>query len=234
MIRSGRAFLLPLALAMPACGGGGDSAEEAPVDAAAKAEPLGPLPGKPGEVGHGGWIRLRGTVVSALPKSFVLDYGPGNITVEMDDWKRYYPDGAMLRSGDHVVVAGRIDDDLYLRKRIEAASVFVEELNTQFFASPADEENAPAPSPRDVPQASYVDMVGEVADVEGRSFTLRTGGQAIPVDTSAMSDDPFDEEGRYRAEEGGRVYVWGDLELGTRETTKLNARGMISVRSDGR
>ncbi|HEU4877742.1 MAG TPA: hypothetical protein VFT07_07865, partial [Sphingomicrobium sp.] len=40
----------------------------------------------------GQWLTLTGTIVSAAPNSFVLDYGAGNVVVEMDDWDPF-PEG---------------------------------------------------------------------------------------------------------------------------------------------
>jgi uncharacterized protein YdeI (BOF family) len=88
----------------------------------------------------GNWINLSGTVLSTAPSTFALDYGPGNITVEMDDWD-WYQEGKALVPGDQVVVTGKVDDDLYQSKRIEASSVYAKNLNTYFYASGADEEN---------------------------------------------------------------------------------------------
>ncbi|MDZ7782331.1 MAG: hypothetical protein U5K56_05075 [Halioglobus sp.] len=69
-----------------------------------------------------------------------LDYGQGNITVEMDDSDRD-ADGYKLIEGDRITVSGVVDDDFYESTKIEAASVYVEELGTHFYASSIDEED---------------------------------------------------------------------------------------------
>lgn len=85
------------------------------------------------------WISISGTVVDPKADTFKLDYGDGVITVEMDDWDDD-ADAYVLLDGDRVTVYGMIDDGLFERTTIEANSVYVESLNSYFYASAADEE----------------------------------------------------------------------------------------------
>jgi uncharacterized protein YdeI (BOF family) len=81
------------------------------------------------------WISISGTVDTVRPDSFTLDYGKGVITVEMDDGDRD-ADAYKLLKGDKATVNGKIDDDLFETRSIEAGSVYVESLDTYFYASP--------------------------------------------------------------------------------------------------
>ena len=90
----------------------------------------------------GSWISMSGTVTAPTASAFTLDYGEGMVLVEVDDWD-HYGEAAGLLDGDEVTVTGRVDDDLYESTSIEASSVYVEDLNTYFYASAADEEGAP-------------------------------------------------------------------------------------------
>ncbi len=58
----------------------------------------------------------------------------------MDDWMSQ--DTLALSQGDSVTVTGVIDDDFFQSTTIEASSVYAQNLNRYFFASPDDEENA--------------------------------------------------------------------------------------------
>ena len=78
------------------------------------------------------WITLSGTVESVSPDRFMLDYGDGMITVEMDG-PGGGASGYKLVKGDKVSVSGAIDDDLFERTTIEASSVYVESLGTNFY-----------------------------------------------------------------------------------------------------
>ena len=88
---------------------------------------------------NGSAIQISGIVEQASDDLFVLNYGPGKIVVEMDDWDSY-PEARALMDGDHVTVFGLIDHDEYEAGSIEAETVFVQELNAYFEASADDED----------------------------------------------------------------------------------------------
>src|SRR6056297_1683552 len=58
------------------------------------------------------WISLSGTVESVTTDAFMLDYGEGMVTVEMDDWDAD-ADAYKVAAGDRVTVNGMVDDDLF-------------------------------------------------------------------------------------------------------------------------
>jgi uncharacterized protein YdeI (BOF family) len=178
-----------------------------------------------------GWINLGGEVVSTLPTSFILDYATGTVTVEMDDWD-WYREGQALAEGDEVVVTGRVDNDLYDEKKIEASSVYLKNLNTYFYASGADEENLAVSTVYVTDAPNYIDSTGFVTAIEGREFTLGGDAGAIRVDTSQLAENPLDDEGFQQVDVGDRVYVWGDFDLSTRENSELMARGVVSLTGD--
>lgn len=173
-------------------------------------------------------INLTGTVVSTTPNSFVLDYGSDTVTVEMDDWD-WFREGKALAAGDSVVVRGRVDDDLWQAKRIEADSVYVRNLNTHFFASAADEEDFGTSivyvPPNPTPGSS--DSTGFVTAVEGQEFTIGSGTAAIRVDSSSLAANK-----KPQVKIGDRVYVWGDLDLDPQERTEIMAKGIVLLAKD--
>jgi uncharacterized protein YdeI (BOF family) len=174
------------------------------------------------------FISINGTVTSAGPDSFVLDYGEGVITVEMDDWD-WYREGYKLLNGDNVTVYGRIDDDLFEVAKIEAGSVYVKGLNSFFFANDADEEDF-----------AYVNFVapmttainGEVKDIDGREFTVDTGTGTLRVDTSSMPYNPLDKEGYQQVEKGDRVSVVGALNPGFFSEREIKADAVMTLSQD--
>lgn len=156
------------------------------------------------------WISLSGTVTSATADAFVLDYGDGTITVEMDDWDDF-GDAWPLVSGDGVTIYGEVDEHLYTEDTIEAASVYVEDLNSFFYASAADEEElgAWALDPYDeIGDVTYVGTV-ESVDMATDTFTIDTGEQELTVETDALLYDPLDDEGFQKVEVGDVVSVDG-------------------------
>ena len=179
----------------------------------------------------GQWLTLTGTVVSAAPGAFVLDYGAGNVTVEMDDWD-WYQEGRVFKAGDEVTVSGLADQDLLLNKRIEARSVYVRNLNSFFFASSDDEESRRASSAM-AATSGTADFTGRVASIEGRELMIGTGPAAIRVDTSLLAENPLDAEGAHRVRVGDRVFVWGQIDLEATEGAELKARGLVSLVPNG-
>ena len=167
------AALLASTLWLAACGGAEPeqdvaSVDDSPAEAVAAG---GPDAVKLAATSDSGWINLGGEVVSTLPTSFILDYGNGTVTVEMDDWD-WYREGQALAEGDEVVVTGRVDNDLYDEKKIEASSVYVQNLNSYFYASGADEENLTVSTVYVTDAPNYIDSTGYVTAIEGREFTL--------------------------------------------------------------
>jgi uncharacterized protein YdeI (BOF family) len=179
------------------------------------------------------WISISGTVDSVEPDSFLLDYGDGMITVEMDDGDRD-ADGYKLVKGDKVTVNGRIDDDFFETTTIEAASVYVENLGTYFYASSLDDEDvflrywSPIVAPILV---SRTVVQGTVTDVDDEEFTLHNGARAIRVEVEQMPYNPLDDKGYQKIEVGDRVSVTGDIDHDLFEGRELVADSIVTLGS---
>ena len=180
------------------------------------------------------WISISGKAVEAQGESFTLDYGEGTVTVEMDDWDWYNENAAVLE-GDKVTVYGMIDDDLYETTKIEASSVYVENLGTYFYASAADEDY-------DDDYAYWVDydpivvgqtiVRGTVTSVSGREFTIDAGVRQMTVDTSLMAYNPMDDMGYQQIDTGDYVSVSGDMEADFWENQELMAASVVTLDDD--
>lgn len=169
--------------------------------------------GKP----DGSYITISGTVASPAADEFTLDYGDGTILVEMDDWDNY-GDAHGLMDGDKVTVFGRIDDDFFEVAKIEAGSVYVENLNAYFYADSDDEESAlynaryrVAPTPVVVSSTTLYGTV-ESVDARGDEFELDIGGETVTVDTADLGYDPLDNTGYQRIQKGDYVHVSGAMD----------------------
>jgi len=220
------------ALLLAACG---REVDEMSATAPVAPEALDPAPGddavRMDVAADEGFITLDGVVVRSEPSAFVLDYGAGEVTVEMDDWD-WYREGQALAVGDEVTVSGRFDEDLYEQAKVEASVVYVENLKTAYYASPDDEEAFSAGAAMMV-HPRNVDVTGRVAAVSGRSFTLRAPSGTFRVDTSALADNPLDSQGAPQIKAGDRVYAWGDLRLAGADS-RLMAQGVVSLSADAR
>ncbi len=182
------------------------------------------------EVPDDTYISLSGTIAQTRDDAFLLDYGSGVITVEMDDYD-FYPEGKNLLENDEVIVYGFVDDDFRESRTIEAKSVYVENLGTQFFASGADEEDFPFSPVADF--SPRIHLTGEVISTSGRKFDLATPAGLIEVDTTSMPYHPLDDEGYQKVEPGDRVRVTGSLEKKLFEGLALDAQIIINLDSSG-
>lgn len=180
------------------------------------------------------WISISGTVAAPTKVSFMLDYGDGVITVEMNEWSTYADVHESL-DGDKVTVYGKIDGDLFEAASIEASSVYVENLNTYYYASSVDDKDTtftPYYSPPPVPLAiSDSNIRGTVTRVnaDDRSFTLDTGLQTITVQTKALSYDPLDEFGYQQMEVGDRVSVSGSINNEFFDRRVFEAQSLVTL-----
>ena len=192
---------------------------------------LGASAQDPYEEPDGSYISLSGTVTSSDADSFMLDYGEGMVFVEMDDWD-WYGDAYGILPEDEVTVYGYVDDDLYETTSIEASSVYVEDLNTYYYASGADEESVNYIS------TTWYDydytVTGIVDSVSGREFTIDTGTRQMTVDTMQLGYNPLDDEGFLKIEKGDRVTVYGDLMLSVFDDREISAEALVKLEDDAR
>ena len=162
------------------------------------------------------WISLSGTVESVQHDSFLLDYGRGSVTVEMDDGDRD-ADAYKLLEGDNVVVSGLIDDDFFEMTTIEASSVYVESINTHFYASAVDEESTaivdPIVSVVGPVTAGNAVLQGTITAVEPleEEIIVNTGDRLMIVEVDDLSYDPLDNEGYLQLDVGDEISVNGTM-----------------------
>ncbi|WP_404361646.1 NirD/YgiW/YdeI family stress tolerance protein [Marinobacter sp.] len=178
----------------------------------------------------GTWISLSGTVAETMDESFILDYGRGAITVEMDDWAWYDEHGDILEN-DRVTVYGIVDDDTFETATIDANSVYVENLGTYFYASPADEDSYqdidPTPAVPIVP--GDITVTGTITSIEGREFTIDSGLQQITVETIELPYNPLDDRGFQQLDLGDTVTVTGNMESDIFDRMELVAESIVTL-----
>lgn len=179
----------------------------------------------------GTWINLSGTVESVTTDSFLLNYDGGSITVEMDDGDRD-ADGYKLVRGDRVTVSGAVDDDFFGSDSIEASSVYVENINTYFYASAIDDEDPFVPVAPILP--SVVQLQGTVTAIGVDDFTIDTGARKITIEVDEMGYDPLDDEGYQKIVKGERVRVGGHYDVDLFENHSFEADYIVSLQNNGR
>jgi len=182
--------------------------------------------GKP----DGSWVSLSGQVAAHTPNAFTLDYGEGTVTVETDDWDSI-GDAWVISEGDNVTVYGRVDKGLYQNSRIEAGSVYIDDLDTMITAPSAADEEESLPvtyTYLSVPADYDFQVAGTVTSISGREFTIDTGDNRVSVDTLRMGYNPLDDVGMVQIEEGDFVSVSGDLDLSVFDEAEISAEAIVN------
>lgn len=186
--------------------------------------------GNPYQFPDDSFITLNGIVESVSPNSFVLSYGEGEILVEMDDGDRD-ADAYSLLEGDKVAVSGLIDDDVFEMKKIEASSVYVDKIDTWFYASAVDEEDFDFISVTAIADSEepILNLQGRVAEVSGDEFVLETGQRDVTVEVDQLPENPLDDEGYLKLQAGDVVSVRGEIDNDFLEGRELVADSLIKI-----
>lgn len=180
---------------------------------------------------NGSWVKVKGTVVAQREGSFILDHGEDTITVEVDSWERSDHAESIL-NGYNVTVHGRVDNDFYHERRIEADTIHVAELDTVLTGpTPVDEEEVRRRNHTRYfgPIDSDIEVVGTVTGVSGREFTIDTGDRKIAVNTAELDHDPLSESGFQHIEVGDFVRASGDLTSQSFDEREIMAETVISL-----
>ena len=173
------------------------------------------------------WVSINGTVQNVTRDSFELDYGEGAVIVEMDDGDRD-ADAYKLLAGDRVTVNGMIDDDFLETTSIEASSIYVEKLDTYFYASSLDEEDHVVWYSSPV-LPGQVTIQGTVTAVNDEEFTVNSAARSIDVNTDELAYNPLDEEGYQKIDTGDQVRVTGRMDEELFDNDELNAHNVITL-----
>ncbi len=183
---------------------------------------------------NGESITISGKVSEVRANTFKLKTADRDILVEMDDHSSWIADGFKLRDGDEVVVYGRVDQDLFEKKKIEAGTVYVKNINTTFYANSADEEDR-AYTPTNysyfsgLKEGAFVDIKGKITKVSGREFTIDTGLRNVKVDTNSLLYNPLDKKGFTRLEPGDQVRVTGNVQNEYFDDKEVSAATVIEL-----
>jgi uncharacterized protein YdeI (BOF family) len=186
-------------------------------------------------------VVLSGTVAGVNQDEFVLNYGSGTVTVEMDDWDFFKDKARALVPGETVTVTGHIDDDLFEGREVEADTVYVHDRFTYYYQDtntdlpvqafnnrtmPNNGTNAMGPG---IGDGSWISATGLIENVNGQEFTLNTGHGAIKVDTDSLGYNPMNDEGFRRLTAGDRVYVSGVIDDDFFEQREIKADSVVKL-----
>lgn len=181
----------------------------------------------------GEWLTVNGKVKSISGDNFILNYGKGQISVEMDGWAWGGTDE--LRAGDRVIVSGRMDNDFYEQRKIEASSVFVPRRSEYIYANPADEEGGYysysigriGGQIATAQDDEWIAFTGKVTRVDGDEITVDTGLRTVDVDISGT-----DQVAEMTVDVGDRVSVTGEMDdVDLFDDREVEADSVVILRS---
>jgi len=180
---------------------------------------------------EGDWVSLYGTVNNVEEDSFTLDYGSSLIEVEIDSLFQDADLDEKLRPGEAVTVYGEVDDDLFEGRVVDAERIFARDRYTYYTA---DDLNLSSlyyidATPSAQVEGTWLSLSGEVQNVDGREFTLDTGGSEISVDTMEMSYNPLDKKGDQQIAQGDRVTVAGEIDDALFDEAELSASYLYKI-----
>lgn len=180
------------------------------------------------------WVSVSGTVEAVSDEHFTLDYDHGLITIEFDDYDRWYDEARAFLEGDQVTVYGRVDDDLFELRTIEASSVYVKGIDTFFTASAVDEETPDflywhPTSLASMEDGSWVSLTGTVTEANGEEFTLHTGMTTMTVEVDQMAVNPLEGNPDWSVGPGDYVSVTGEIDNDFFEGREIVASSVVTI-----
>ncbi len=175
-------------------------------------------------------LRLEGTVQAVQADAFVLDYSYGTILVEMDDADRF-DEASLIKEGDVVAVAGRMDADLFEERKLEASSVYSYTTDEFFHASADDEETRYTffEGRQPLPNGTRVGAYGHIRHIEPTFFIMTMKHREILVNVSQLIKSTENRDGPPALQPGQDVMVIGTLSTSSSDHQRLQAEEVAKV-----
>ena len=148
----------------------------------------GPLLAKsPYTAPNNSWIELDGRVTAVDSRSFVLDYGQGEIRVEIDDYD-WFEEAYNVLVNDRVKVKGKVDADPNEERSIEAETVRLKDYGVTLQANADDEEDLTEDFVPPLPvQTASSEIRGTVESFQNGLMVVKTSSDTFRVDLKNSS-----------------------------------------------
>lgn len=176
-------------------------------------------------------LTLSGTVIEARTDEFDLSVQNDTITVEVDEAFR---DGGAytLLAGDSVTVSGKVDDDLFEGKELEAEALYIEKLGATFVFDEDVVERYGMVAGRNL--SGSVELSGNVTSVsnDADEFRIHTSAGDFTVEVDDLESNPIDDEGQTRLRAGDWVIVLGTIDNDWLEGREIVASNVDLLRLD--
>ncbi|QJR80090.1 hypothetical protein CA267_004510 [Alteromonas pelagimontana] len=176
------------------------------------------------------WVTVSGEVREVDSQFFTLDYGEGNIIVEIADTD-FDAQAFKALDGDTVTVSGKIDGSLFSNSTLQASSVYIDSLRTTFISDSADSSSRDVYATTAFIPSSLDSMllIGNVSAVSDEAVQISVGDTSVTVNVDDMRDSPVDDEGYLKLAKGDRVKVSASLDDDFFTSYSLDANYIIKV-----
>lgn len=152
----------------------------------------------------GAHVVVSGSVVEIDGSDFVLDYGGDPIEVELEDWGWDAAETSRsLQVGDRVMVSGRIDDDWFSDRELEADNVYTLRTYTAYLADADPAYRRPEPN-ASLQDGTFVSVSGTVTGIDGDTLSVDTGTRTVAVDGQSVREGQSGEAGSDPQQRGAR------------------------------
>jgi len=142
----------------------------------------------------------------------------------------------VLGIGDNITTVGRLGPDaLTFDGTLDVVGVYVEDRNAYFALSEfaaSSLKSAASIFPPNLgfgPVDGRVNLTGVISEIDKGDLTLQAGGVRIPIETSSLNYNPFDNIGSQRLRLGDTVTVGGVLEKNAEDGPSIRADRVTSI-----
>ncbi|MBI1178953.1 MAG: NirD/YgiW/YdeI family stress tolerance protein [Alphaproteobacteria bacterium] len=197
------------------------------------------LAAKPLQKPDESWVSLTGTIKAVAGDTFVLDYGPHSVVVDMDKGRLNH--GRWMKPGQTVNVYGVIDKGFFNKPEIDATRVYSYDRNAYYYgglhqvtvkASSLEPTRLSPPIQLPAPTAkngSNVSVAGLVTRLGDDDFYLSTSAGSYDVKVGKLADNPLDDKGARKVRPGDYVYVTGPVDDGFFVAHEIKARNLVTL-----
>lgn len=173
-------------------------------------------------------VHLSGTVKEITDNQFTMNYGNGEITVDMTDYTWF--DQGFIKAGDKVRVNGEVSEGFFTDKMVVATSIFLPERGAYY--TNGEDRTGFVNNSGLATGDEWVTFTGEVTEIREDEIALNIGNTSITVDTSDVPENSADGQAYQKIKTGDRVSVAGEMDAAGLFTDRELVASSIVVMND--
>jgi hypothetical protein len=178
-------------------------------------------------------VSISGQVVDRPDDYYVVRSDGGRTRIRFRGWPEELPgDRSVLGIGDNVRATGWLGEDtLAVGGILDVVGVYVEDRRAYFALGEFADGAVPFLPPIGGigPVDGRTSLTGVIGEIGTGELVLRAGELRIPVATSSLRYNPFDDVGSQRLRPGDTVTVEGTLDRSSEDGPRLRADRITSI-----